>query len=182
MVDAVKDSRFFVFLGRLLNAVKESRPVKIIELHFMRIEFWAVVAFTIVLAVWGSVFGGNTSIGGLLDGDRSTIYETLASLFGTLFGFTFAAISFVVGLSNRERLHHLKTSPHFETLRQAFMSAIIWSGIGTIVAVFGLFADRGESPIFLLVYAVFFTTMLVGFRVVNCVLLLGLIIEIVLHP
>lgn len=62
------------------------------------------------------------------------------------------------------------------------MSAVSWSGAATIVAIFGLIADRGESPLFLLVYAVFFITVLVGLRVANCVLLLSLLIEIVMQP
>lgn len=182
MINAVKNSRFGLFIERQIDAVKGSGIVLFLERHFLPIEFWTVVTATGVLVVWGSKFGGNSLIGELLEGDRSMIYGTLASIFGSLFGFTFAAMSFVVGLSNRERLHHLRTSPHFKTLRRAFMSAISWSGLSTIVAVCGLIADRGDTPVFSLVYIVFFTTILVGFRVANCVLLLGLIIDVVMQP
>ncbi len=173
---------FDLFMRRLINAILDSRIVRVIERRFLLLELLLVILVTVGLALWGYKWDGNAAVEKLLGGDRSTIYSTLASMSGSLFGFTFAAISFVVGLSNRDRLHHLRTSAHFSTLRRAFMSAICWSGFAAIVAVYALIVDRGNAPTFYLVYTVFFATVLLTIRVANCVLLLALLIEVIMQP
>lgn len=182
MIDAVKNSRFILLIERQLDAIKNSRLALFIERHFLRLEFWGTVFVTVVLVVWGYKFDGNHVVRQVLEGDRSTIYGTLASIFASLFGFTLAAISFVIGLSNRSRLYHLRTSEQYKTLRKAFMSAIWWSGFAAIASLVGLIVDRGTFPILTLVYLVTFSTVLVSFRVANCVLLLGLIVDVITQP
>ncbi len=182
MIGVPNSFRFDLYMRRLINAILDSYPVRLVERRFLLLELLLVLLVTIGLTYWGYECNGNAAVEKLLGGDRSTIYSTLASMSGTLFGFTFAAISFVVGLSNRDRLHHLRTSAHFSTLRLAFMSAICWSGFAAIVTVYALIVDRGDVPTFYLVYTVFFATVLLTIRVANCVLLLALLIDVIMQP
>lgn len=155
----------------------------IVEQKFLGIELAVASLFTVALLAYGYLLDGNCLVGQLIGGNRSTVYGTFASIFASLFGFTLAAIAFVIGLSNREaRFSDLRTSERYDTLWKAYMSAIWWLGFATIVSLIGLVADRGESPLFLLVYLMCFTVILVSLRMVNCVLLLGLILEVATEP
>ena len=105
------------------------------ERHFLGVEFWSTILVTAGLVVWGYRYGGRHVTDELLQGDRSTIYSTFASVYASLFGFLIAAVAFVIGLANKEaRLALLRNSPHYKTLRKAFMSAIWWLGFATLVS------------------------------------------------
>lgn len=140
---------------------------------------WIGVALGVGVAVWGYRCGGNYLIGEILKDNRSEIYGTLASIFGSLFGFTITATSIVLGLSGNVRLAVVRGSPHYSELWETLFSAIRWLGLATILALIGLIFDREASPFFLGFYAVVFATILVSFRLARCVWVLERAIKIV---
>lgn len=145
--------------------------------NFLEVELGVAVLIGVAAAVWGYFFGGNQFIYEVLGDGRGDIYGALASIFGSLFGFAITAVSIVLGFSGSERLAVLRGSPYYDDLWDTFLSTIKWLGFATAVALVALVLDRDEMPMFVLVHAALFATVIVTLRLARSVWILEQVIK-----
>lgn len=110
--------------------------------HFLLVELLIAITLTAALIVWSARYGGHQVLLNLVKGNRAAIYGALASLFGSLLGFSITAMSIVLGFTTSERLALLKSSRHYKDLWDVFTSAIRVLAITTVLALIGLIFDR----------------------------------------
>lgn len=150
--------------------------------NFLRVELGVAVFVGICAASWGYFLDGNELIREVLGAGRADIYGTLASIFGSLFGFAITATSIVLGFSGSERLAVLRDSPYYQDLWDTFLSTIKWLGIATILALIALVFDRNEASLSTVIYAVFFASVIVTLRLMRSVWILQRVINALTRP
>lgn len=146
--------------------------------HFLRVELLIAIALTAMLVVWSARWGGHEILLNLVKGNRAAIYGALASLFGSLLGFSITAMSIVLGFSTSERLALLRSSSHYKALWAVFTSAIRVLGITTVSALIGLIFDREAVQRPYIFVACVGLSALCVLRVVRCLWVLERLVEL----
>lgn len=150
--------------------------------HFMIVELILSIALTVLFAIWYLYLGGEPIICSFLSGNRSSIYGTAASIFGSLLGFSITAISIVIGFSASNRLKIIRESKHFKTMWIVFSSSIWALSLATITSFLALIFDRDAHPVFLLLLASFFGAVLSLFRLARAIWVLEKVIAVITMP
>lgn len=150
--------------------------------HFLELEFLLAVAAGIVVWLWDRRWGGSLLIDLALKGNRAAIYGTLASICGSLLGFTITAVSIILGYSTHERMEIVRNSGHYKTFWKIFTSAIRALGLATLVALSALVVDRDASPVRGLLYVTVWAAALAIFRLARCIWAFEKVILIVSAP
>jgi hypothetical protein len=120
------------------------------RIHKRYFEIVDVVAAGLFFAgffLWGHRWGGETAFLSLLEKNRAAIYQTIAGVYGTIFGFTLTAVSIVLTFANSPRIEILRSSRHWSTLWQVFIRAIRWSAIVAFWALGLLITDTDSHQI-----------------------------------
>lgn len=150
--------------------------------HFLLAELGVAVVVTALFAVWGARFGGQALIDATLEGNRAAVYGAVASICGSLLGFTIASASIVLGYAASDRLALVRDTRHYLTLWRVFIAAMRALGAGTIVALVGLVLDRDGAPAPPILYVCAGTTVLSVLRVVRCLWVFERVIALVTAP
>jgi hypothetical protein len=150
--------------------------------HFLFVELCLAVMLTACFIIWYAKFGGEASLSSLLKDNRSAIYGTAASVFGSLLGFVITATSIVLGFSASDRLKVLRESKQYTTLWSVFSSTIWALGLATTGAFLALIFDRDSHPVHFLLYIAFFGAVLSFLRVLRAVWVLENIIALLTAP
>jgi hypothetical protein len=137
---------------------------------------------TVGLLVWFRCYGGAASIESVLEGNRSALYGTAASIFGSLLGFAITATSIVLGFSSSDRLAVLRGSAHYPTLWRIFSATIRALAFATVIALVCLIWDRDSEPASWLTIFLFFGVLLAVFRIGRTIWALEQIIALVTTP
>lgn len=146
--------------------------------NFLFAELCAVLLVTAGMVAWAECLQGTVEIDKVLSGNRSALYGTLASIFGSLLGFAITAASIVLGFSSSARLRVVRESKHFPTLWKVFSATIRALGLATIVSLVGLLADRDEVPVYFISYLLMFSFLLSCVRIARTVWVLENIIAL----
>lgn len=146
--------------------------------HFLHVEFVLAIVCVLTFISWAQLCGGGIIIEETLKGNRGAVYGALASIFGSLLGFSITAVSIVLGFSTTERLAVVRESKHYPTLWKVFTATIRTLGFATVVALLGLILDRDSSPMKSVLYLTVFSTMLATFRLGRCVWVLENVITL----
>lgn len=144
--------------------------------HFLGAEVAAAALITVTVVLIAARF---PALPAQLPEDRTTLYATLASIFGALLGFVIAAIAIVLTLAPDPRLELVTSSPHYATLWRIFFSATRALGIATAACVFGLVADRKVQPQLYVIGAVLFSGLWSCARVWRCIWVMERLVAIV---
>ncbi len=150
--------------------------------NFLKVELGVAVFAGLGAISWGYFLDGNELIREVLGAGRGDIYGALASIFGSLFGFAITATSIVLGFSGSERLTVLRDSPYYQDLWDTFLSTIKWLGVATILALIALVFDRDTIPLFTVIYAAFFASVIVTLRLMRSVWILQRVINALTRP
>lgn len=137
--------------------------------HFLGAELCLALALGIAFTLWDLALGGAHTSDALLHGNRAAVYGAFASLWGSLLGFTIAAVSIALGLAASERLAIVRESRHYATLWHVFSAAMRSLALATVVALAGLIADRDAAPVHALLCLAVTTTLLAGLRVARTI-------------
>lgn len=127
---------------------------------------------------WWALFGGGIGvIESNLGPVRPTFYSTLASLFGSLFGFGITAASIIAALVEGGRFESLRRNRNYPALWKTLMQTVVALAVASAFSVVGLLVDHGQSPgSGILLVLVFFTLLSVA-RLGRTIWLLGLILQ-----
>jgi hypothetical protein len=152
------------------------------KVHFLFAEFCVAVLIGVGFAAWVIWFGGASFVAETLRGNRAAIYGTLASIFGSLLGFTITAVSIVLGYAANERLAIVRNSKHYPTLWKVFVAAIRALGIATMVALVALILDRDTAPAYFFLYVCVWSTSLAVLRLMRCLWVFEQVVVLVTGP
>jgi hypothetical protein len=150
--------------------------------HFLFIELCLAVVLTGCFILWYVKFGGEAILCSFLHGNRSSIYGTAASIFGSLLGFVITATSIVLGFSTSDRLKVIRDSQQFNTLWRVFSKTIWALGLATATTFLALIFDRDSNPIPVLLFASFFGITLSSFRLLRAIWVLENVIALITMP
>ena len=117
------------------------------RVHFLGAELGVALALGAAFAAWELALGGARVSDPLLRGNRAEVYGALASLWGSLLGFTLAAVAIALGLATGDRLAVVRDSRHYATLWRIFIAAMRALALATLAALAGLVADRDAAPV-----------------------------------
>jgi hypothetical protein len=114
----------------------------------------------------------------VLNGNRSSIFGTLASIFGSLLGFVLTITSIVLGFHASDKLQLLRDSAQYGTLWRVFISTNRALALATISALVALIVDKdgGLTPWF---YLLFFSTIYSSLRLMRSLWVLENILRLV---
>lgn len=150
--------------------------------RFILAELGASVIATSGFIGWVECLNGSSVIDGLLIGNRGPVYGALATIFGTLLGFTITAASIVLGFSSSPRLRVVRESTQYPTLWKVFGSTIRALALATIVALIALIVDRDSMPRHWALYLVVFGFLLSSVRIARAIWALENVIALVTRP
>ena len=150
--------------------------------HFLAVEASAALVLTGALAVWLVVLGGEAEVDKLLNGNRANIYRSLASIAGTLLGFSIAVASLVLSFISSKRLQILRGSRHYGSLWRTFFQTTRLLGASTIMALVCLLWDRDGAPCTWLVIPLCLFVTLTVVRLLRVIWILEQIILVVTKP
>ena len=95
---------------------------------------------------WLYALGGAEIADRVLTDNHSSLYGTLASLFGSLFGFAITAASIILGFASSPRLDIVRKSGHLVTISRVLSCTIVTLGLATLAALTGFLVDRDNAP------------------------------------
>jgi len=146
---------------------------------FLIIELFVVLLLTVCFVFWYYQLNGSNELKPFLDGNRTAIYSTLATIFGSLLGFVITATSIIIGFSASEKLSIVKNSKHYKTLWKVFSSTIRALSFAVVIAFLSLILDRDNRPCSILLFFMFFTLFFSLVRIWRTIWVLENIIEII---
>jgi hypothetical protein len=152
------------------------------KVHFLAAEMGLAVLVGVAFAVWAVWLGGQPLVDAILKGNRATVYGTLASMCGSLLGFTIAVVAIVLGYASSDRLAIVRESRHYPTLWHVFVAAMRALGVATLVALVGLILDRDGASVPVILYVCVGTMALATLRLARCLWVLEQVIALVAAP
>jgi hypothetical protein len=145
-------------------------------------ELIAVLAVTLLLAIWCSFFGGARQVDELMHGTRIGLYGTLGAIFGSLLGFVIATLTILLGFSESARLAVLRSSSHYPVLWRTLLSATKWLAAATLAAVVALVVDRDGAQNLGAFYLCVFTSIVAALRLASSIWILENVVVLVTSP
>ena len=113
----------------------------------------ALLFSTIVIVVIEQLWG-RSHVMQTLDGSRQGIYGALASIAGSLLGFSITTVSIVMIFIQAPELQILRESRHHQTLYDIFFSTIKYLSLAVALPFVGFLLDRDKAPFIWACYAV----------------------------
>ena len=156
--------------------------VKYWHRHFLGLEFCLASIPAILIAIWIMGFDGSSHIDNFMREVRSNIYRSIATISGTLLGFSIAAVSIVINFASSERLRLLRESGVYSKIWKAFFQATKILGSLTIVALVCLTWDRDDAPLSWLAIPISLLICLSIARVIRVIWMLEQIVKILTKP
>ncbi len=150
--------------------------------HFLGMEAGAVVLFTLLLVAWFCFHEGESHVNALMQGNRANIYGTMATIAGSLLGFSVTTTSIMLGFSSSARLSVVRNSKHYPVLWKTCFQTIRYLGYLTVIALLCLIGDRDSAPVSWLVLPFFMSVGLSVVRLARMVWILERVIEIIVKP
>ena len=155
---------------------------KIWEANFLNFELMFSGVCSLLFAVWSELINKDLLINRVLIDIREPLYSALVALFGSMLGFSIAAVAIVLGYANSDKLEIVRNSKHYEDLWGVFKSAMRVLTLATLFALIGLIVDKDSAPVNLILYLNIFFSILSFFRIARTVWVLENIIAIIAKP
>ena len=152
------------------------------KVHFVGAELALAALVGVAFTVWVFALGGERPTNLLLAGNRAPIYGTLASIFGSLLGFTIAAVSIILGYASTDRMEIVRKSKPYATLWRVFVAAMRALAFVTVVALAGLIFDRDAAPAPVILCLCVGTLTLAMLRLARCLWVFEQVIHLVALP
>ena len=114
--------------------------------NFLGIESAVATTPALALVVYVGWFEGAAQLNELLQDQRGLVYRTLATISGTLLGFSLASASLVLTFVSSDRLALLRRSSHYGSLWKVFFQCIRALGLLTVMSLAAIVIDRDEAP------------------------------------
>ena len=150
--------------------------------HFLTSELLVAVIGTFAFICWVKFFGGAADVDQMLANNHTALYGTLASIFGSLLGFTITATSIVLAFSISPRLRIVRESEHYPTLWKVFRATIKALALATILSLAGLVFDRDDAPNHCVLFCVMYAFLLSCLRITRAIWVFENIVLLLTNP
>lgn len=150
--------------------------------NFLRLEAGLGCVLGIIFGVWVKWYNGAILVDHILMSNRSPIYGSAASIFGSLLGFVIAALSIIIGYSASDKFQFLRKSSHYPTLWKVLTSNIKCLGFATMASMLGLIFDRDSAPHHVILFVFVMTSLLAIFRLARCLWVLENVVLLITKP
>jgi hypothetical protein len=157
-------------------------PLRWWQAHFLAAELGVAVLVAAAFAAWSARPGGAALVDATLQGNRAAVYGALASIFGSLLGFTLAAAAIVLGYAASDRLAVVRDSRQYPTLWRVFIAAMRALALATAVALAGLILDRDAAPRPAILDVCVGASALAALRLARCLWVFERVIALVTAP
>ncbi|HVC80829.1 MAG TPA: hypothetical protein VNL35_10075 [Chloroflexota bacterium] len=152
--------------------------------RFLGIEFCVAILITGIFALgaWICQSRGISVADALLGQQRTTVYATLASICGSLLGFSITVTFIVVGFAESHRLEVVRNSQSYPILWRTLAASVRALGGATLVTIGALLLDRDNDPKAWVMVAVAGMMILAIFRVSRTIWVLERVIMLITGP
>ena len=151
--------------------------------HFLWMDSISVLLLTSGLAIWlGVADDSHGYIKDLLAQNRSGLYRTVATISGTMTGFTIGVASVITTVTSSERFRLLRGSRYYGEIWKTFTQTAKLLGLLTVVALVGLLVDKETSPTTWMAVPLFLSGLLAVARLARAIWVLEMITKIVSSP
>jgi len=120
--------------------------------NFLKGDFIASIVAVLVAAIVMECILDSSPLMSLINGIRQSFYSVIASVAGSLLGFTIAAISIAIVFIQSPRLDLVRKSQHYPTIYKTYLVAIKYLAFTTAIAIICLLVERSTSPKIWLTY------------------------------
>jgi hypothetical protein len=117
------------------------------EAHFLGYDLVFALVFSAIVVIAVELVWGRTQVIQSLNGTRQGIYGALASIAGSLLGFSITTVSIVMGFIQVPQLQMLRESRHHQTLYAVFFSTIKYLALAVALPLLALLIDRDNAPL-----------------------------------
>lgn len=152
------------------------------EQNYIVFEGFVAVALGLFAYIWGQWLGGREDICNWILSIRSTLYPTILSVFGSMFGFVVTTMANILTWIDEDKFKLLRSRPYYVDFWPTFLHAVWGLGAGTIWASISLMFDRDGCDCPLLWYLGVFIVAFVCLRLVRCVWILQKLIHAFAPP
>lgn len=146
--------------------------------HFLGVEAAVALVPALALLGWFTLFDGVQELNSFFPDGRSNVYRTLATIAGTLLGFSMAVVSLVLNSASSRRFELLRRSPHYPSLWKTFFQTIRILGMLTLTSLACLILDQGGTSWIWVVIPCAFFVALSAARILRVIWILEQIISI----
>jgi hypothetical protein len=122
--------------------------------HFLGYDLVLALLSSALVVSAVELLWGRSQVIQTLNGTRQGIYGALASIAGSLLGFSITTVPIVMGFIQVSELQILRESPHHQTLYTVFFSPIKCLSLAVAFPLIGLLMDRDNAPCIRVCYAV----------------------------
>ena len=152
--------------------------------RFLGLELCTAILITGAIAVgtWICQIRGISVADALLGQQRTTVYATLASICGSLLGFSITVTFIVVGFAESHRLEVVRNSQAYPILWRTLAASVRALGGATLVTISALLLDRDSDPKAWVMVAVLGMMVLAIFRVSRTIWVLERVITLITGP
>lgn len=150
--------------------------------HFLNAELMLAVLLAAVFVYWSERAGGYSKVNSVLLTNRGAVYGALASVFGSLLGFTITAFSILLGLASSPQLEVVREQPEYPILWRVYKSSVSVFAAATAVALVSLVLDRDTSTNKWTTYLMVFYSTLAAARIYRVMWVLSRVTDIVTAP
>lgn len=150
--------------------------------HFLFVELLLSILLIILFYIVVQKMQIESRMMDLVKNNRSAIYTLIASISGSLLGFTFTGIAILLALADNQKLGILTQSKHYSKIYKVYISTIKILAITTILSLVSLIYDHEGSPKCIMLYLNLWAVILVCFRLLRCLWILEKIILIANKP
>ena len=150
------------------------------EAHFLILECSLSLILACVFFILSALVNKNIVVAQILDGNRTIIYSTLASIYGSLLGFLITTVSILIGYSKSERLTLLTKSEHYGDLWKTFISTIKGLAFAVLLSIAGLIFDIDAKPVWPIFYVNSWLALFLSFRMGRSIWIFENIMEIMM--
>ena len=115
-----------------------------------------------------------------VNSSRDSIYESLATIHGTLLGFIITTVSIIIGYSTNEKLEIIVENDNYRDLWTTFTDTIKFLAVATLIAIISLIVDNSGIINWILFSLSIYSTLIVVVRIYRCIQIFEKIIRILI--
>jgi len=148
------------------------------QAHFLGWDLVLALVLSGIIITAVELLWGRSHVIQTLNGTRQGMYGALASIAGSLLGFSIATVSILMGFIQVPQLQILRESRQHQTLYDIFFSTIKYLALAVAVPLVALLVDRDSAPFIWVCYAVLAITAIATMRLYRSMWALEKVIQL----
>ena len=121
------------------------------------VSYWCVCGLLVAYVIWFICLGGDDATTRAIGTDLSFVYGTIATVVGSLLGFSIAATALLISMERRESVAPILETVGYKEVKRVFVKASRWLAYATVSGIVSVVLenDKGVGAVQGLPYLVF---------------------------